>query len=362
MKKQPAARKRKVAAAKPKAKKPPARMRPEAGANHIALLAILESAEKSGCFAQLVSILRSAEKAGCLPQMLNWCISAEKEKTLPQLVADITSAARAKMQPHGVARSKVQPSLLTPDTPEERGFTLVEHWRGLFRLYVRGKEVEVQMDPELAEVEAEIVRGSSKIREGLEQEKEEQLLSMEQALWRVWMCNKTRENPKDLDQRERDWFQAMALEAVEMIGYAMSPHLDEFLSSLFVGQTKPDHQAHKASPDPDAAPFRGMMRAARQAHTASCALDALLRCTLRRMTKVAFPWDSRAKGSGGAFPKELLAIWHAKMLCGHLRRLPTKTEVRQRLEAIGVSYKKDKNEKKNWEKLFLKAGLDDLPD
>ena len=361
MKKQPAARKRKVAAAKPKAKKPPARMRPEAGANHIALLAILESAEKSGCFAQALSILRSAEKAGYFQQMLDWCISAEKEKILPKLLAEITSAARAKMDPIGVAISKVQPSLLSPDSPEERGFTLVEHWRGLFRLYVRGAETEVQMEPELAEVEAAILEGRSMDGEWFEEEKEEQVSSLEKALWRVSMYNEAQEHLKDLDQREDEWLQTLALEAVDMIGFAMSPHLKEFLSSLLIGQTKPDCDAHTASRDPDA-PFRRMMKAARQAHTASCALDALLRRTLRRMMKVAFPWDGKAKGSGDAFPKELMAIWHAKGLCGHLRRLPTKTEVQERLEAINVRYKKSKGLKGKWRDMFDRAGLSKLPD
>jgi hypothetical protein len=360
VKKQPAPRKRKVAAAKPKAKKPPARTQSDVEAKHIALLAILESAEKSGCFAQAVSILRSAEKAGCFQQMLNWCISAEKEKILPTLFAEVTSAARAKMDPDGVAISKVQPSLLPPDSPEERGFTLVEDWRGLFRLYVRGAEIEVQMEPELAEVEAAILHGRSKNYEISEQEKEEQVSSLEQALWRVSMYNKRRENPKDLDERGGDWFQAMALEAVEMIGHAMSPHLDEFLSSLLFGQMKPDHQAHTASRDPDA-PFRRIVKAARQAHTASCALDALLRRTLRRMTKAAFPWDSRANGSGDVLPKELLAIWHAKALCGHLRQLPTKTVVRERLVAIGVKYY-GKNQRRDWQEMFDRAGLSELPD
>ena len=41
-------------------------------------------------------------------------------------------------------------------------------------------------------------------------------------------------------------------------------------------------------------------------------------------------------------PKVVQAIWHARGLCEHYRRLPTKREVRARLEAIGIDYARSK--------------------
>jgi hypothetical protein len=100
----------------------------------------------------------------------------------------------------------------------------------------------------------------------------------------------------------------------------------------------------------------------RRAEQATNDLRAVFKRACEGMIASAFHARKRARGSGDAQPKELLAIRCTRMLYGHLRQLPTKTEVRLKLIAIGVRYRKDKNENGKWDRLFEMAGLGDLPD
>ena len=77
---------------------------------------------------------------------------------------------------------------------------------------------------------------------------------------------------------------------------------------------------------------------------------------------VRINYPKPAKGSGDVVSKKLLAIWQARALCERLRRLPTKQEVCESLEAIGVSYARSKDAPEKWRDLFLHAGLSSLPD
>jgi hypothetical protein len=90
-----------------------------------------------------------------------------------------------------------------------------------------------------------------------------------------------------------------------------------------------------------------------------------LAATLRRagsgIARQKFSVPSR--GTGEVVCKELLAIWTAQGLCAHLRRLPTKREVRERLEAIGIRFAAtSKGINARWSALFVRAGLGNLPE
>jgi hypothetical protein len=343
MRKRPTPHKRKVSASKSKAKKPK-RKAPVGVDDHISMLAILESAERDGCFTQLVRILRSAEKAGCYREMLNWCTSAEKEGNLAKLVAEIASAANTRQStaPAPIGRK----SLLLP---EASGFILLERWSGLFSLYIRGDEVKVESEPELAETEQRLERGYYYKSDATEEKvfEDEKMLMLEKALWRISIYSST---PIDqCDEAAKDLLTRFTLEGVDMMSEALSPHLEQFLSAVFAAEKQFGQSRNKAY---------------RRAHSASCAMNALFLRAYDGMMRAAFPEKKRATGSGEPYSKALMAILYAKMLCADLRRLPTKTEVRERLQAIGIAYKSANKRRRDeeWRKLFEKAGLDDLPD
>ena len=86
----------------------------------------------------------------------------------------------------------------------------------------------------------------------------------------------------------------------------------------------------------------------------------LMRRSMAAVVHAKFPGVGR--GNCGSMQKAVMAIWHARGLCEHLRRLPTKREVRARLEAIGVSYTRSKDPSGKWAKVFVGAGLAALPE
>ena len=74
-------------------------------------------------------------------------------------------------------------------------------------------------------------------------------------------------------------------------------------------------------------------------------------------------WPSPARGSGAKMPREVVVIEYARVLCRQLRRLPTKRELRAALEEEGLGYStRSKGVERKWQMLFLRAGLERLPD
>lgn len=225
-------------------------------------------------------------------------------------------------------------------TPEVLGYILTHRWETLFTLYVRKDEVFVQLEPELAKTEATLRRGRGTDHDQLRHVKS---LKLEQALRLLNFVFRMHSDRKNMPHYEvlKPYVQEKSMEILEAMGEALSPHLQQLVSATLEAPSKPEK--HR-----------------RRAEQASLELNALFLRTWYAMTRAAFP--ARAPGSGEAFPKELLAIEHAQMLCGQLRRLPTKTEVRKSLEELGVKYPDNKNQRSNWREMFKRAGLSELPD
>ena len=79
------------------------------------------------------------------------------------------------------------------------------------------------------------------------------------------------------------------------------------------------------------------------------------------LMKLKYP--TRAKSSGADVAKEVLAIEQAKLLCGNLCRLPTKSEVRFAMEEQGHRYSDERSRAaSNWKNLFKRCGLEALKD
>ena len=312
MKKRPAPRKRKLVAAKPKAKESSKKTEIPAS-----LLPILENAAKNWRLNQPIMVLSAADKAGCLVEFVNWLTSAEKSEGAVERVE-----------------------------PEELGFTLHDFDPGLFSIYVRGKDVLVEMEPALAEVEMAVLRGRG-TKHWLP--KHQSAIKLEKALEQVSVYYQARKGGfAGLNQRGKKLLQQLALQAVEMMGEAFSPHLEEFNSAIW---TMLEHKEQSSAE-----------KTYRRAEQAAGSLRAVFKRASEGMMRTAFHAKKRARGSGEDCPKELLAIRHAQILCGQLRELPTKTDVKRSLSAIGVGYIKDRNENTKWDKLFEMAGLGGLPD
>jgi hypothetical protein len=99
----------------------------------------------------------------------------------------------------------------------------------------------------------------------------------------------------------------------------------------------------------------------RLAKGAAMGITNLAKRATNRIVRMKFPGPTR--GNNSAAPKKALeAIRIARALCEEHRRLPTKAEVRQSLEAAGFDYRRSKDPKKRWNDLFVAAGLGDLPD
>ena len=225
-------------------------------------------------------------------------------------------------------------------TPEVLGYVLTRRWETLFRLYVRKDEVFVQLEPELAKLKETLRRGRGTGRDQLKHVKSSKLEQALRLLDFVFRVHSDRKNNVHYDQ-VKPWVHKRSMEVLEAMGEALSPHLRRLTKATLEAPGNPEK--HR-----------------RRAEQASSDLNALFLRTLYGMIREAFP--ARAPGSGEDYPKELLAIEHAQMLCGQLRRLPAKTEVRKSLEELGVKYPDNKNQKGKWKSMFDRAGLSELPD
>ena len=224
-------------------------------------------------------------------------------------------------------------------TPEALGYVQTQQWETLFTLYVRRDEVFVQLEPELAKTVAALRRGRGTDHDQRGHVKSSKLEHALRLLNFVFRMHSDRKNMPHYEVLA-PYVQEKSMEILEAMGEALSPHLQQLVNAILEAPGNPEKHH-------------------RRAEQASLELNALFLRTWYAMTRAAFP--ARAPGSGKAFPKELLAIEHAQMLCGKLRRLPTKTEVQESLEKLGVKYPDNKNQRGNWRKMFNRAGLSELP-
>ena len=206
---------------------------------------------------------------------------------------------------------------------ESRGFVLLQSWAGLFNLYVRGNEVIAELAPELRKIEWALFRGHTNYDESSPKISESMFLLCVQAFARQ---EEERLNAPDFERVAGKVCSSLA----ETLGVEV----------LKIITARTEDQAQKAL-------------------KAAC---SMFNRALEGMVRGKFP--KKARGSGDAFPKEVLAIWTATTLCEHLRRLPTKAEVRERLEAIGVTYAagNSKDVEAKWRDLFGRSGLYRLPE
>ena len=208
--------------------------------------------------------------------------------------------------------------------PRLRGWNVKEKWTGLFTLWVRGDEAWAELSPELQGI-------GNRLDRGYHAKAGKEAMKLESALW--WLAI--------LEEVESDASAKLLRGTLE----GVSKDIVQALLDARLGKMVLQVMSEKTE--------------ARAARDSDRALN-LFGQSMRGLIRTKFP--SKAFGSGDAIPKELLAIWVARTLCEDFRRLPTKREVRERLEAIGVSYEKSKDPDGRWRMLFARAGLSTLPD
>jgi hypothetical protein len=216
--------------------------------------------------------------------------------------------------------SNTAPSLLSW---EARGYTLVQTWDGLFCLYSKGDEFVAELSPELRKIEWALLRGHTNYDESSPKISESMF----------WLCVQA------FARKEGDGLNIADFEQAAGKVYSdLAETLGVEILRIVTAQSEEE--------------------ASEAAKTARSMFDR----AIAGMVKGRFP--KKARGSGDAFPKEVMAIWTAQGLCGHLRRLPTKAEVREKLEMIGVTYAvaNSGDVEGKWRDLFGRSGLYNLPD
>jgi hypothetical protein len=221
------------------------------------------------------------------------------------------------------ASTSSKPKSLSLLSPEVQGFLLSQVWRDLFALYTKGDEVRVELSPELRKIEWALLRGHTNY--------DESSPKISTSLFWLMLREFARE------------------EGLEHSTFGFAHAADAVFANLSESFGAAVLKINTAKNEEDA----------KEAAKAAC---AMFKRALDGIVKSKFP--QRARGSGDVIPKEVLAIWTAQGLCQHLRRLPTKAEVRQKLEAIGVIYAegKSKDVEGKWRDLFGRSGLFQLPD
>lgn len=207
-------------------------------------------------------------------------------------------------------------------SPTMRGFSLSERWDGLFDLYTKDDEILVELAPDLQKVEWALLRGHTNY------DASSQRISA--SMFRLLLREFSR-----MEGRPHDTF---GFDHAAREVYAdLSETIGSKVLAIFTAHS--EEEAQKSAKE-------------------AC---SMFKRALDGMVKSKYP--QKARGSGDAIPKEVLAIWTAQGLCHHFRRLPTKSEVRQKLEAIGVTYaaEKSKDVEGKWRDLFGRSGLHDLP-
>jgi len=202
--------------------------------------------------------------------------------------------------------------------PRNEGWEIIGVWPGLFTLYVKGDESKANLSPELVTIEECLSRGhSSTDKDAFKVEGEMTLLALQYMV--------AKEDKSDC--------------VVKGFGVDVFKSLASSLGSVVFKIESSKNEA--------------------QAELAACELGALMKKVASGLVRKKFP--KKARGSGWSYHRERIAIWNARILCEHLRRLPTKSEVRHRLEAIGIEWP-NQGWGGKWGELFEKAGLSGLPD
>ena len=205
--------------------------------------------------------------------------------------------------------------------PRGSGWKLKMAWPGLFRLYVKGEEAMAELSTELQAIENNLSRGHSR--------DDKDAPKLERALFLLALFA--------LGKREGDNCSSFGFDSFRKL---IVEDLSDTLGSLTLRLLS--EKTH------------------RTAELAKTNVVSLVKRAASGLIRIKYP--GAARGSGDLVPKEILAIWHARGLCEHFRRLPTKREVRARLEIIGITYGKTKDLAGKWRSLFSRAGLATLPD
>jgi hypothetical protein len=242
---------------------------------------------------------------------------APKKKT----VKGKAPAPKAKAKPKPT-KNKLQPAP-APMSPEASGWIKIQEWPGLFVLYLRSGEHLAELQPELAATEKRLVSGHG---EDLASAK------LDGALGLLAFLEFAR---RDSATNHNSWgFLELRREAIGL--------LTETLGDLAIKLFFSSKEAAENS-------YMDMV--------------ALVKRTGEGIVKRRFD-AIRYKGKW-ALP--VLAIYYAKLLCEQHGRLPSKAEVKERLMApslvamnLGFS-KKSNAHKGNWNQVFDRAGLGELP-
>jgi hypothetical protein len=205
---------------------------------------------------------------------------------------------------------------------EMQGWRLKQSWPGLFDLYTKGKNVRVELSSELNLVRIRIKRNLLPA--------DMECITFARGLWVLLL----------LAQAKTDGHRADTFGFIELKNKA----LEDFVSTL--------------------GPHVLTVLSAKKESTAENARDAavgLMRRTMNSLIREKFPTPPRATKDGVA--KEWFAIFSARDLVYELRRLPTKSEVRERLKLLGIDFSPNsRSYEKDWADVFGRAGLDSLPD
>ena len=205
--------------------------------------------------------------------------------------------------------------------PRGDGWVLEKWWPGLFDLYTRDGEVRVELSTELGFRKAAFLHGNNP--------DDIDAMKIRRALFKsAVICQGIKEGTD-----ESFGLQHFRKQVADEIARTLGAIVIEIWSS------KNPYQAEEK--------VNGAINLMKRA------MDAFVR------TK--FP----GRGRGNRFcdaPKAALAIECARYLCAKHRRLPTKREVRSKLENDGVGYARSKDRNGKWADLFIRAGLADLPD
>jgi len=216
--------------------------------------------------------------------------------------------------------SKESGKNLTLLSPEMSGWVRVQEWPELFILYRRGSEKLAELQPELATIEERLMSGHCA--------QDSASAKLGRAFGLLAFLEFARNDPST--NHESKGFLEIGRKAVGL--------LTETLGGLAGKLVFSSKEAAENS-------YMDMV--------------ALVKRTGEGIVKRRFD-PMRYKGK---WSLPVLAIWHAKMLCEYHGRLPSKAEVRERLIMIDMDFsKKSKATKSNWNQVFDRAGLRNLPD
>jgi|Laugresu1bdmlbdd_1035124.scaffolds.fasta_scaffold01400_2 hypothetical protein len=222
---------------------------------------------------------------------------------------------KAKPKP---TKSKLQASP-APMSPEAAGWIKLNEWPGLFVLYRRSGEHLAELQPELAATEKRLVSGHG---DDLASAKLDGALGLLAFLEFARRDSATNHNSSGFLELRR-----------EAIGL-----LTETLGDLAIKLFFSSKEAAENS-------YMDMV--------------ALVKRTGEGIVKRRFdPLHYKGKWALPVF-----AIRHARSLCEYHGRLPAKTEVKELLVKLGLDFSKKSNAHKgNWNQVFDRAGLRNLPD